>query len=911
MSHGFLDKISSLRYLFIFLVGSQLYFISANAQIIKGRITDINGNPIHNASIFVRELRLGAAANDAGYYELRVPEGDYTCLFQCMGYETVTMEITVGINETVERDIAMRESAYELRELVVSNRTEDPAYAIMRRAIAMAPYYMNQVSEYKAEAYLKGSLQINRISALVRRLARDELEEMNIRQGNTYLEESFNEIEFNAPNRYRQRVIRRTGSMPVSEGNNAMGMITSSMYDPNALEPIISPLSTSAFAHYRFRYEGFVAEDNRIINKIAIIPIRNSKQLLSGYVYIVDNYWNIHSADVSGEFVMGITFRMQVNFGEVSDNIWLPVSYRFNFEGSVLGNRGAFDYVASMKYTNIVENTSIRKPDALALAEQQRREAQQRRGISVAEQTTNTAATSRTAERIDNLLERDNLTNRQAYQLARLMQREAESEKRENPSLDVTATYREDYRVTVDSAANIRDTAFWEMMRPVPLNMEEIRSYQERDIRLAEQRQQNDSTANNRNNRNQSPFMRTTNRIFFGHNFRLGQRGGNIRYHGLTPSQLGFNTVDGFFAGQKLTYSKNFPQQIRLTLEPEAIWAINRKAVMWNVDASLTYAPMKRGTATIRVGQRTKDFNDYRGIHYFENTVSSLFFKRNYLKLYEDNFVEARNTIDITNGLQMNAGVKYSRRIMLDNNSNYSFFYVNSRDYTSNVPTNAEMPLLTPDHNSVVFALSFDYTPRHYYRITGNNQKRYVSSDYPTFSVEWQKGVKSLFDSESNFDYISIGVRQTLVPGLMQSLSYAVNGGIYVNSKKVYFPDFKHFTTIEIPFTIGSIRSRSFNLLEYYRYSTSEHYVSTHLYYITPFMFLKFLPFFSNRMLWQEGVQLNFLYTPEIKNYVEAGYVIGIMNAWETGVFVGFENFKYRSFGAKLSIPLGGTLSRP
>ena len=891
--------------LFIILVMMLSCRLSADAQVVKGRITDTNGSPINGASLFVRELRMGAAANDDGYYSLRIPEGVYLCTFQCLGYETETVTIEVGDGE-VEHNVVLRETAFLIPEVVVSNnRGEDPAYAMMRRAIAMAPYYLNQVSEYKAETYLKGALHVGRISPLVKRLAKDELDEMNLKEGNSYLEESYNEIEFTAPNIYRERVVKRTGSLSGenSASNNAMTLITASIYDENAFEPLISPLSTSSFAHYRFRYEGFFYDDDRIINKIRIIPRRNSRQLFSGYVHIADGYWNVHSADVSGEFMMGIKYRMRINFGEVNKNVWMPVSYHFDFDASILGNKGAFNYVASMKYTHLVENSSLRKPDALLLAEQQRH-AMQLLQTQPTELTERTATTSRTSERIENLLERENLSNRQAYQLARLMQREAEN--KENQSLDITATMRNDYRMTVDSAANIRDTAFWEMMRPIPLNPEELRSYQERDIRLATAAQKNDTVKRTDKIKPETPLKRITGRIITGHNFRLGGQRGTIRYHGLTPSQIGFNTVDGFYIGQKLTYNKFFlPKRQQLTVVPEVAWAINRKAVMWDIDASLIYSPMRRGTAKIKFGQTTNDFSNNHCIHPFENTVSSLIFRRNYLKLYENNFVEASNTIDIINGLQLNTGIKYAHRIMLDNNSNYSFFYADLRDYTPNIPVNAELPLPMSDHKSAIFTFSVDYTPRYYYRIVGGNQKRYVRSDYPTFSLGWQKGISGMFGSDSNFDHLTFGVRQRIETGLMQEFRYAVRTGAFVNRKNVFFPDFKHFTTVEIPLTIASsINANSFNLLEYYKYSTSDKYIEARAYYNTPFLLLKFLPFFSNRMLLQEGAQLNYLYTPNIKNYIEAGYTIGMMYGWVAGVFVGFENFKYRSFGVKLALPM-------
>ena len=908
------QRLVSVRTYFFILNIILICWLSAgnmlHAQVIKGRITDANNSPVSNASLFIRELKLGTAANEEGYYELKVEEGTYTCIFQCMGYETETHVITVGSGVT-ERHIALREKAYTIREVVISSRREDPAYAIMRRAIAMAPYFMNQVSEYQADVYLKGTLQVGKISALVKRLVKStEGEEIPFKEGNTYLEESFNEIEFTAPNKYRQKVIKKTGSLmgDNSSSNNALSLINLSLYDEKAFASmqIISPLSTSAFSHYRFRYEGFIEENDRIINKIKITPVRKSKQLLSGYIYIVDNFWNIHSADLSGEFIMGITFNMQVNFGDVNDNVWMPVSYRFFFDASILGNKGSFNYVSSVKYNSIVENTSIRKPDALLLAEQQYKAMLQRQALPAAVAETNAAA-SKTSAKIDDLLEKENLSNRQSYQLARLMQKEAETEKKENQSLDISAE-RGSYRTTVDSAANQRDTAFWETMRPVPLNPDELKSYQERDARLAGPPKPKDSTAIAKKNKPKSPFMRVTGEILLGTDIKLGKEGkwGRLDYRGLKPSQWGFNTVDGFYIGQKITYSKSLPKQNRFAIVPEAVWAINRKAVMWNMDASLTYLPMRRASANIRFGQMTRNFDGGTGINAFENTVSSLFFRCNYLKLYENNSVEASNGIDIANGLRLNASLKYARRVMLDNHSDYSVFYRNEREYSPNIPVNTELPdALAPRHTSASFALNLNYTPQFYYRIY-DNRKYNVRSDFPTFSAMYQKGVRGVMDSDSNFDHLSLSVWQRLDAGLMQEFRYTVRGGAFINRKSVSFPDFKHFSTVEIPFTINSISGQSFNLLEYYRFSTSDKYAEAHLSYTTPFLILKLLPFFSNRMLWTEGLHFNCLYTPVIKNYVEAGYTIGIPSLWEAGVFVGFGSSTDWRWGVKVSIPVRG-----
>jgi len=58
---------------------------------------------------------------------------------------------------------------YEIPEVRISPSNEDPAYIIMRKAIGLAPYYLNNVSYYKAEVYLKGNLVINKIPKLLQK----------------------------------------------------------------------------------------------------------------------------------------------------------------------------------------------------------------------------------------------------------------------------------------------------------------------------------------------------------------------------------------------------------------------------------------------------------------------------------------------------------------------------------------------------------------------------------------------------------------------------------------------------------------------------------------------------------------------------------------------------------------------
>ncbi|GAH91079.1 unnamed protein product, partial [marine sediment metagenome] len=91
-----------------------------------------------------------------------------------------------------------------------------------------------------AEVYLKGSIKLRKIPKIFKKAM--EKEETNIRVGVTYVEESLNEIKFNAPDKYDQRVISFNTSFPENANVNPMGYIKSSLYQPT-IDMAISPLA--------------------------------------------------------------------------------------------------------------------------------------------------------------------------------------------------------------------------------------------------------------------------------------------------------------------------------------------------------------------------------------------------------------------------------------------------------------------------------------------------------------------------------------------------------------------------------------------------------------------------------------------------------------------------------------------
>jgi len=866
-----------------------LSYHTLNGQSIRGKIVDHSNKPIPFSTIYIVELTRGSTANVEGNFEVKVPEGKYTIYIRALGYRTEIREVEVETSP-VTLDVLLNEHLYEIQEVRVYSGQEDPAYMIMRKAIGLAPYYLNQVKHWKAEVYLKGSIDVLKIPKLFQRAMKDE--EFKIEEGRNYVEESLNEITFNAPDKYDQRVISAKTSFPGENDVDIMGYIQSSFYEPT-VELAISPLAPNAFSHYNFKYEGVSFEGDFAINKIKVTPKRKSQQLFTGYLYIVDEYWNIHSADLTIEIFIG-PIRIKQLYSPVKEDAWLPISYNLDVKAKVLGIKVDVAYLSSVEYSEIEINQEITPPLALQEIYDKNIETEID-DVDIIKTTL--SKDQKTAEKIENILSKEEMTNRDMMKLARLMDKEAEKS-RDTSDLSLELETRTSYEVEKD--AYKRDTTYWSTIRPIPLTEGEIQGYEAKDsIKLAESGR---SSVSDSTSKKRSKIVRFGDDLFFGKSFFSKDSTIRYRYDGLIGlDKFEFNTVDGFVYKQRFSIRKDYAPGHRLTIAPEIGYAFNREAILWKVDNTLTYSPLKRGRLYFNFGKESVDFNQDFGINPALNTVASLVFRYNYLRLYEESYFKVRNRIDIANGLVLTLSMNYYDRIHLGNSTDYSFFFKKDRDYEENIPEN---PYLTKyplnDQKSFVLGLGLSYTPRSYFRIR-NGVKRMAGSDYPTFRVEYRKGLMDFFESQADFDFIETEISKTHDLGMFSDLRWSAGAGTFITSKKIHLADFKHFNTQEIMVLLDRPRD-AFMLLEDYQYSTSEWFAEAHIKYSTPFLIIKLLPFFSEK-LWQETLYGSYLYQPEFKNYVELGY--GLTDVYfvaDVGIFVGFEDWSYGRWGVQVSL---------
>jgi hypothetical protein len=195
------------------------------------------------------------------------------------------------------------------------------------------------------------------------------------------------------------------------------------------------------------------------------------------------------------------------------------------------------------------------------------------------------------------------------------------------------------------------------------------------------------------------------------------------------------------------------------------------------------------------------------------------------------------------------------------------------------------------------------WTPRQFYRINGK-KKEYLESRFPTFFVEYVRGIKGILRSNSDYERIEIDIQQKIPVGLMRSLHYYVGTGWFTQTKAIYFADFNNFRRQNIPQSWSDPIGGTFHLLSGDWYNASNSYVQAHLMYESPFALLRLFRNISTDIV-NERLYISQLYIPKkLPSYTEIGYGIGNFFG-NAAVFVSFNRGRYEAIGAWFAFELG------
>lgn len=767
--------------------------VSSQTINIKGKITDQAGLPVPFASVYEKSTTRGTSANSEGEYHLKLSPGKHTIIYKAIGFRQDSRDLDLTTDQTA--DVILTQAVYELNDVIVRADSEDPAYDVIRKAIGERKGHLTEPEQYTAEIYIKG---LQKLLAAPKKFLGKSIDDIgkeigldSNRKGILYLSESESKLSFMQPGRFREEMI----SSKVSGSNRAFSFNRASDIKINFYEnlldmgglsnrPFISPIADNALFYYKYRLIGISVENGEMVNKIELIPRRNADPVFRGMIYILEDSWRIHSADLFITKESNINFVDTLNirqeFIPVDSKIWMPSSIRYDFNGGIFGFRFGGYYIALYKNYDL----------------------------------------------------------------------EPQLNKKE---------FAEVLKITRE--VNKKDSVYWKQARPIPLTNEEQTDYIKKESLAAKRESKPYLDSLDKANNKFKPISFV---IGSGYNPRNRFNKEYYRFSSLINSVF-YNTVEGFGINYQVSYSKqidsltnkfvNFSGKIRYGLSSKKFYG----SFLGNI-------PVQSAKFSFNVGSDVLDLNNLGSISQLGNSINSLFYERNLLKLYEEKFLNLSLSRSF-GSVQASLTTSWANRRPLQNTSDYTVRDLQNRAFTSNNPLlpGLDLPIFS-ENQALKIGLRATYAFSNEYA-TYPQGRFYRPSRYPLLGLNYLKGINGIFGSDVNFDLISFDITKSDIKlGLYGKSLFWLGAGKFINTKNMYFVDYKHFVGNKSLSYIPKINN--FLFLDFYTFSTPDKYLEGHIEHNFSGFLTNKLPLVRKLKL-TEILGINYLRTPVLNKYAE------------------------------------------
>lgn len=698
------------------------------------------------------------------------------------------------------------------------------ADSILNNVMTFAPFYESVVSDYKADLYIKGMIDIKKKNFILRYVPSMFKMQKGVRK---YIIETYSDLHFTAPGIYDQKVKAAVGTLHGNKGvPGLLEYFNINLYSSSLLdERLLSPLAKNGRKYYKYLIDSIMGTPDERSYKIRFIPRTKSDQLVGGFMVVSDDVWSVREIRFSGRSEL-LLFSCRIEMGQVGEeNEFLPVSYDVDASFNFLGNRMNGNYSASLNYREITleEKSKLRKR------------------------------------------KRKKIPGQSKYDLS------------------------ESFNLQCDTNAYNVDTAYFETLRATELSEEERQVYRD------------DALRRDTVHRNMKP--KTKSQVFWGqvgdimvsdYKLNLSKLGSVKSSPLINPFLMSYSKNNGFSYRQSFKYNLLLSGDRLLRVVPKMGYNFTRKEFYWSVHSEFNYWPEKIAAVHIDFGNGNRIYSsdvldDLKAL-----PDSTFNFDKVQLDYFYDLYFNFRHSIEIVNGLDLSVGFSTHRRKAVHPMKWGDL--EQQPDAPSTMPDNIRNTYL-----SFAPRIRLEWTPCLYYYMNGH-RKVNLRSKYPTFAVDWERGIKGVFGSTGQYERWEFDLQHHIPLGLLRNIYYRVGFGAFTNQKEMYFVDFANFARSNLPEGWNDEIGGVFQLLDGRWYNSSRQYIRANFTYEAPFLLLRHLMKYT-RYVQNERIYVGVLSVPHLQPYIELGYGIGT-HIFDFGVFVGSENWKYTQVGCKFTFEL-------
>ena len=835
------------RTLFL-LTLTTLSVLSSYAARITGTVKDNKGNILPYASILVKGTTRGVTANKEGEYFLDLSAGTYTLVCQYVGYTREEKKITIGEQDrTLDFQLSLQQLS--MADVVVRPGGEDPAYEIIRHAIKKRKDYQAPLDSFTCEAYIKTLIKTRKLPNKIfgQKLKEDDKKEMGVDsagKGIIFLSESLTKVAYKKPGKFKLEVLSDRVS-----GSNGYG------------------LSIPTFI-------------NLYDNNVTVISDQMSPR---GFVSpIAETALNFYRYKYMGSF-----------FEDGKEINKIQVIPRRKYEPLFSGT------------IDIVDGEwRIHSADLLLLRQSQLEilDTLEIRQIHVPLNKEVWVVKDQVIYFTFNILGIDAVGNfLNVYN-----------------KYDVVPRWRKRYFNNVvmhyDTGVNKKTSNYWDSIRPIQLEPEELQNYTVRDSIFKYNRDSMGTKQNRDSLLKKQGSVRLMQVLGSGFH-RSNYRPGHLINYSMEPilTNLQYNTVEGI----NMTISGSISRPLEkgrgtISFTPHIRYGFhNTQLNAWgalSLDKGYFVTAGEKGMSSkqhwiLSGGRRISQFNPDNPISETLNSIYTLFFRRNYMKIYENYFGELAYSRRLDNGLRMDANILYEDRTPLDNTTGYSLINYKDRNFTPNYPSEQLSSQFT-HHQALLTGLGLQFQPGQQY-VEFPDRKVALGSKYPTIALAWQHGWDGILSSSVNFDKWQFSIWDDVNFKLKGLLRYRFSIGGFLNTDSVPIQDYQHFNGNQT--ILASEYLNSFQIAPYYANSTTKSFYATgHIEHHFNGLLTNKIPLFR-RLNWYLVGGSNAFYVNKDNNYVEVfGGLENIFKIFRVDLVGSYLNGHNGQFGVRVG--LGGLL---
>ncbi|MDQ2720747.1 MAG: DUF5686 and carboxypeptidase regulatory-like domain-containing protein [Bacteroidota bacterium] len=798
------------KLIFFFFI---LLTLNASSQKVEGSVKDEEGNILPFASILVKGTPLGAVANNHGVFSIALAPGKYTLNCRYIGYSSQEKQIIVSA-ETGQVNFVLPIQKLTLKNIVIEKSGEDPAYEIIRQAIKKRSFYDKQVKAFEAQIYIKDIIKLR------------------------HLPEKF--MGKKIPDDDRKNIMLDSAGKGIIYLSESLNKVSAQEPDKFKLEVISSRVSGSNgfgfdfpvfISFYKNNVNVFSSQLNPrgFVSPIADGALNFYKYKFLGSFFEDGNQINVIKVIPRRDYAplfSGIINITENDWRIYSCDLWITKKSQLEILDSL-----------EIKQIHVPVNKDVWqiKNQVLHLSFDQM-------GLKAAGDFVN------------------------AYSLYNL-----------NPQFSKNLFNR--VVIKYDTAVNKKPHAYWDSIRPIPLEPEEIKDYKTKDSALIARI---DSAKQNLDSLRKKQGHLKISQIFWTGVNRTHYSVKNtyqVHFDGLLKT-LQYNTVEGLAINPSFTISKFLPKQkIKITFIADARYGFNNQHLNpWAgfvFDNKQVFDPnkkFKRQSFFVAGGKRVSQFFKESDISGWDNSYSTFFYGLNYMKLYENYFAKTGFSTQWESGIKFLIEGEYEDRLPVDNTTDYVWKKKLISHLTPNYPTEILSSQFLR-HQAVLIHTALSVKPGQRY-IQFPQSKISIGSKYPTFTLDYTKGLKTIFGSDVDYDKWSMKVIGDANLKLAGSLKYRATIGGFLDTNSVFVQDYKHF--YGNPSILAGDYVKSFQLPTYYQFSnTSSFFSELHLEHHSNGLFTNKIPLLK-KLNWNLVEGTNALYINPNTKYAE--------------VFVGLEN---------------------